>query len=83
MSQHQAIRAFACPRCGNTQGVTGRGLRGPGEVVVFVLLFALGLLPGVIYYIVRESRPFCPACGARMARLPQNNRTRTDPLNPR
>lgn len=49
-----------------TPGVSiTRGLHGGGEVLTFLLLALFLFVPGIIYYIVMEGRPWCPHCGER------------------
>jgi hypothetical protein len=58
----------ACPYCGSYQVGRVRGLQGLGEVITFIVLFFLCVLPGVIYYIYMESVPYCSGCGRRGGR---------------
>jgi len=55
-----------CPRCGAQSVGKVRGLQGMGEVCTAVILLILGVLPGLIYYIYIESRPYCSGCGRRV-----------------
>jgi len=55
-----------CPSCGSSQVGKVRGLQGGGEVMACALLFLLGIVPGIIYYIFTESVPFCSGCGRRV-----------------
>jgi uncharacterized membrane protein YvbJ len=54
-----------CRHCRQTGVARVRGLHGGAEVVVCLVLCLAGLLPGVVYYVYRESRPYCPHCGRR------------------
>jgi hypothetical protein len=56
--------APACRYCGKTGVQRVRGLHG-SEVAIGHLLTLLCFVPGVIYYIAVESRPFCSHCGRR------------------
>jgi len=42
-----------------------RGLHGV-EVLIMLFLFLFGIIPGIIYYIIIESRPICNKCGKRL-----------------
>jgi hypothetical protein len=53
-----------CPHC-NVPLTKSRGLRGPVEVLVFLVLFVAGLLPGIVYYVMVESTPHCQSCSYR------------------
>jgi ribosomal protein L32 len=55
-----------CPNCGSSQVSKVRGLQGGGEVLTCALLFFLGIVPGIVYYISTESTPFCSGCGRRV-----------------
>ena len=55
----------ACPHCGSRQVGKVRGLQGGTEVMIAAVLTLCFLLPGVIYYIVMESKPYCSGCGKR------------------
>lgn len=44
------------------------GVQGPKEVLIAVILFLAFLIPGLIYYIVVESIPYCTACGRRVSK---------------
>jgi len=50
-----------CPYCGQLS-VRVRGLHGFRQWFTLVLLLALGIVPGIIYYVVASKRPYCPAC---------------------
>ena len=54
-----------CKRCGSSNVGKVRGLQGFGEVLAFLILFCLGIIPGLIYYICVESVPYCSGCGKR------------------
>ncbi len=58
-----------CPHCGGHQVGRAHGLHGLGETCAFILLFLAGIVPGIVYYIWRESIPFCQTCGRRVARV--------------
>lgn len=60
--------AGVCPYCGSHNVGKARGLQGAGEVLLGLLLLALGIIPGVIYYIVTEAKPYCSGCGRRVKR---------------
>ena len=55
-----------CPHCGEQTVCKVRGLQGSGEVLFAVFLFFMGIIPGIIYYIVTESKPYCSNCGKRV-----------------
>ncbi|MGP8235675.1 MAG: LITAF-like zinc ribbon domain-containing protein [Limisphaerales bacterium] len=55
-----------CPYCGSRGVARCRGLHSPAEIVICLLLCLLLFLPGIIYYIWTESRPFCSGCGRRV-----------------
>lgn len=54
-----------CRHCGSRNVGKTRGLQGFGEVFTFFVLFALGMIPGIVYYIYMESVPYCSGCGKR------------------
>jgi hypothetical protein len=53
-------------------------LQGPVEVLVGVILLLCFLIPGVLFYIVQEGRPYCSGCGRRAGRAA----LRTAPAHP-
>jgi len=55
----------SCQLCGSNNVGKVRGLQGFGEVLTFLVLFCLGMIPGIVYYIYNESRPYCSGCGKR------------------
>jgi uncharacterized OB-fold protein len=61
----QAPVGHRCRHCGGSNIGKTRGLQGVGEVFTFVILFFLGIIPGIIYYIYVESVPYCSGCGKR------------------
>jgi hypothetical protein len=69
-SQIQSVVASpggrVCPHCGSHQVGKVRGLQGFGEVMICIILFFLGIVPGIIYYIYMESVPYCSGCGRRV-----------------
>jgi predicted RNA-binding Zn-ribbon protein involved in translation (DUF1610 family) len=74
--------APACPHCGRPIAVSGarcpfchasgvgrvRGLQGPLEVLGGIVLLLAFIVPGIVYYIVMESIPYCTSCGRRVPR---------------
>jgi len=58
----------ACPHCGSHSVGKARGLQGVGEVLLGLLLLILGIIPGVIFYVIAESKPYCSGCGRRLWR---------------
>lgn len=54
-----------CKRCGSDRVGKVRGLQGVGELAIFLVLFVLGVIPGIIYYVWQESVPYCSGCGRR------------------
>jgi hypothetical protein len=67
--QHAAtdpVGGRRCPHCKSHQVGKVRGMQGVGEVLVCMALLCLGLIPGIIYYIHRESLPYCSGCGRRV-----------------
>src|SRR4051794_36715687 len=57
-----------CPYCGAQTVGRVRGLQGPVEVFVAVLGLVLFVVPGIVYYIWQEGRPYCTNCGRRVAK---------------
>ena len=55
-----------CPHCKSQQVGRVRGLQGFGEVIIFIVLFCLLIIPAIIYYIYIESVPYCSGCGRRV-----------------
>ena len=55
-----------CPYCKACSVGKARGLQGIGEVSLVILLFCMGILPGIIYYVYIESVPYCSSCGRRV-----------------
>jgi len=69
MTQTTPASAFfdrGCPYCGAASVGLVRGLQGFGEIIIFVILFFMMMVPGIIYYIYMESRPYCAGCGRRV-----------------
>jgi hypothetical protein len=58
-----------CPYCGEQAVSLARGLHGGKEFWTFVLLFPLFFIPAIIYYIRKESVPWCSSCGRRVPNL--------------
>ena len=65
-SQPIAPAGVACPYCGNTTVGKVRGLQGPLEVLLGFVLLLMLFVPGIIYYVVMESVPYCSSCGRRV-----------------
>lgn len=59
-------RGAVCPRCGTTTLPRGKGMHTGEEQVTCMLLLVAGFIPGVIYYAVVDSKPFCPKCRHRV-----------------
>jgi hypothetical protein len=55
-----------CPYCRSHQVGKVRGVQGFEEVITCMILFALFIIPGVIYYVYMESIPYCSGCGRRV-----------------
>lgn len=55
-----------CPFCNSNSVAKGRGLQGAGEVFTAIILILVGIIPGVIYYIYKDSQPYCSGCGRRV-----------------
>lgn len=55
-----------CRHCGSDQVGKVRGLQGFKEIIIFLILFLCGIIPGIIYYIWIESVPYCLGCGKRI-----------------
>jgi hypothetical protein len=54
-----------CPRCGGFKFARSRGLRGLWRNLAFVVLCLFLLIPGLVYFAVRQELFFtCRACGA-------------------
>ena len=60
------IEKLKCPHCGSSAIGRIRGLQG-AEVFIGVALLICGIIPGIIYYIVMESIPYCSGCGRRVS----------------
>ena len=43
----------------------GRGMHGAEEVMTVAFLILIGIIPGVLYYLYLEIRPWCPKCRKR------------------
>lgn len=56
----------ACPMCGTQLIPRGRGLHGTAEILFCVLFLLFWLIPGVIYYVWIDSKPYCPKCNRRV-----------------
>lgn len=56
----------SCPMCGSALIPRGRGLHGASEILSCAILILLALLPGVVYYIWTDSKPYCPKCKQRV-----------------
>jgi hypothetical protein len=54
-----------CRHCGSDRVGKSRGLQGISELAIFLILFVLGVIPGIVYYIWQESVPYCAGCGRR------------------
>jgi len=54
-----------CRHCGGINAEKIRGLQGFREVLTCLVLFFLGVIPGIVYYIYIESVPYCSECGKR------------------
>ena len=54
-----------CQHCGSDSFGRGRGLRGL-ETLIGMLLLLCFIIPGVIYYILKESKAYCNVCGKRV-----------------
>lgn len=63
--QSKTISAQKCPHCGSSAIGKVRGLQG-SEVLVAIVLFFMFIIPGIIYYILMESIPYCSGCGRRI-----------------
>src|SRR5262245_37494481 len=57
-----------CPRCGIHAVQKLRGLHGAKEALTGVLLGLVFLLPGIVYYAIAESIPYCTSCNRRIRR---------------
>lgn len=55
-----------CPACGTELIPRGRGIHGFNETITCTVLLMLGLIPGILYYIGVEARPYCPKCERRI-----------------
>ena len=62
----KAVGGRSCPHCGATAVGRVRGLQGFGEIMTFMVLFFLLMIPGIVYYIYMESVPYCSGCGRRV-----------------
>lgn len=58
-------RNATCPDCGGKGLTKMRGLQGGGEVMICLVLCLCGILPGIIYYILKDGQPCCAQCGCR------------------
>src|SRR4051812_18297477 len=56
-----------CPHCGSESVSRVRGLQGPIEVLVGIILLICFVIPGVLFYIVQEGKPYCSRCGRRVS----------------
>ena len=65
-SAQKAGYGALCPACGTALLPRGRGIHGFSEVLGCVFLLLLYLIPGIIYYIWLESKPYCPNCKRRI-----------------
>ena len=54
-----------CAQCGAFGVGRVRGLQGGGEILTFLLLFFVFVIPALLYYMWMESVPFCSGCGRR------------------
>lgn len=54
-----------CKHCSSNNVGKSRGMQGIAEVSAFLVLFMLGMIPGIVYYIYIESVPYCSGCGRR------------------
>jgi hypothetical protein len=55
-----------CPECKDTKMIPpGRGMHGAEEVMSVAFLVLIGIIPGVLYYLYLEIRPWCPKCRKR------------------
>lgn len=61
-----SARGAVCPVCGTHTLPPGRGMHGGNEQVTCIILILCGLIPGVIYYAVVDSKPYCPKCKRRV-----------------
>ena len=64
--QIQGFGARLCPHCGAQAVGKVRGLHGIGESLAAVVLFLIGIIPGIIYCIYIQSVPFCSGCRRRV-----------------
>jgi hypothetical protein len=63
---HCGRPSFArCPHCGASALEMKKGLQGAAEIMIGLVLFVFGIVPGLIYYFVRERMPYCTACRRR------------------
>lgn len=59
---------WECRYCGGRDGFhRERGVHGI-EILIFLLLFLCLVVPGIIYYVIMDSKPVCDHCGARARR---------------
>jgi len=59
------VNTLICQYCGGDSVGRVRGLQG-SEALIGILLLLCFVIPGVIYYIVIESKPYCSTCGRRV-----------------
>ena len=57
--------AGKCPDCGGLLW-KAKGLQGAREFAIFLLLFGLGLFPGLLYYMHAERIAYCQHCRKRV-----------------
>lgn len=55
-----------CRYCHANMVSRARGLQGPAEMLICLVLTFLGIIPGIIYYVYVESIPYCNGCGRRV-----------------
>jgi len=63
-----ADKSPACERCGAHSVAKVRGLQGPAEVLIGIVLLLCFVIPGVVYYVYKESVPYCTSCGHRASK---------------
>lgn len=54
-----------CPRCGYEGVISQRGVVG-SEVLACLILLALFVIPGIIFYAVKDGNLYCPHCRTRV-----------------
>jgi uncharacterized Zn finger protein (UPF0148 family) len=59
-------QGVVCPICNSVMVPSGRGMHSGTEKLTCIFLLMFGLLPGVLFYVVTDMKPYCRQCRRRV-----------------